>query len=191
MHSPELIEAVMVTAEICGRTFSEPAAKMFLADLSPYPEAQVVAALARCRREVRGVLTLHDVVSRLDDGRPGVEEAWAMFPKRESDSAVWTDEARIASGVVFGLMDDGDMIGARMAFKEAYSKGVQQARDAGRPVEWHVTLGHDTKARDSVLAQAVEMGRITLDRAREFVPALQAPAPKMLQLVGGAVRRIA
>lgn len=172
MPSAELIRAIAVTSELCGRTFSEAAAAVFVSDLAIYPEQQVLKALVRCRREVRGVLTLQDVVSRLDDGRPGVEEAWSMLPYTEDTSAVWTTEMSQAFGVCVRLMDEGAMVEARMAFKETYQRLVNQARDAGRPVEWHVTLGHDIRGRESVLMAAVDKGRISHEYARQFVPEL-------------------
>src|SRR5438128_1262787 len=105
--SRELIEAVAVTAELCGRTFSEAAARVFVDDLSRYPEHQIIAALGRCRREVKGVLTVSDVVSRIDDGRPGVEQAWSMVPITESQTAVWTDEIATAFGTCVALIARG------------------------------------------------------------------------------------
>jgi hypothetical protein len=183
MASAALLEAVAVTAELCGRVFSEPAARVFVDDLSAYPEHQVMGALARCRKEVRGVMTVADVVSRLDDGRPGAEEAWASIPKTENDTAVWTTEASQAFGVAVGLLDAGDAVAARMAFKETYLRLVAQARDAGKPVEWHISLGHDPRGREGVVLQAVEKGRITLERARDVVPALPAPDQRVMDNV--------
>lgn len=180
MPSPNLIRAIAVTSELCGRTFSEAAAAVFVADLATYPEGQVLNALVRCRKEVRGVLTLQDVVSRLDDGRPGVEEAWAMLPYSEATSAVWTAEMAEAFGVAVRLIDAGAMVEARMAFKESYQRLVNQARDNGRPVSWTVTLGHDVRGRESVLMDAVEKGRLTYEHAREFVPELPVKSSQIL-----------
>lgn len=189
MPSAALLEAVAVTTELCGRTLSDGAARVFVDDLGGYPEHQVMGALKRCRKEVRGALTVADVVSRLDDGRPGVEEAWAMLPKSESDSAVWTTETSQAFGVAVSLIDAGETVAARLAFKETYLRLVQQARDAAQPVEWHITLGHDPRGRDGALMAAVQAGRITLDRAMEFSPLLPAPADAM-ELAFGAVKRL-
>lgn len=172
MPSRELIEAVAVTAELCGRTFSEAAARVFVADLSRYPEAAVIAALSRCRREVKGILTVSDVVSRLEDGRPGVEEAWAMIPLTEHQSAVWTEEMSKAFGPCIGLIERGDHIGARMAFKEAYTKAVTVARDAGKPVSWNVTLGYDKNGRKPVIEEAVRVGRLTMAEVQSRWPEL-------------------
>lgn len=186
MASAELIEAVMVTAELCGRTFSDAAGRVFLADLERYPERQVLVALERCRREVRGALTLHDVVSRLDDGRPGAEEAWAMLPMREADTAVWTDEMREAFGVACPLIEAGELVAARMAFKETYTRLVNASREKSVAANWSVTLGHDPRGREHVVLEAVEKGRIALDHARALVPALPAPAKKVMQMVAVA-----
>lgn len=183
MASSALLEAVAVTAELCGRIFSAPAAKVFVADLAAYPEHQVMCALRRCRREVKGVLAVQDVVSRLDDGRLGAEEAWAMLPKNEADSVVWTAEMAEALRTAQPLLDDGDRVGARMAFKQAYDRLVAQARDAGRPADWQVSLGHDPRSRDAALREAVERGRIPFDYAQVVSPKLPAPSQDVLALL--------
>lgn len=185
MPSAKLLEAVAVTAELCGRTFSEPAARMFVGDLSAFPELAVLKALTRCRKEVRGALTVQDVVSRLDDGRPGPEEAWALLPFDESQSAVWTDEMRIAFGPAIALFDAGDKTGARFAFKEAYIKAVNEARDAGRLVNWTPTLGANRHGREKVITEALAAGKLPLEYAQQFLPALEAPAPSVLALIEG------
>ena len=189
MASKALLEAVAVTAELCGRVFSEAAARVFVADLSAYPEDQVIGALTRCRKECRGLLTVADVVSRLDDGRPGAEEAWAMVPKSESETAVWTTEASQAFGVAVRLLDRGEEVAARMAFKETYLRMVAQAREHGDPVKWHVSLGHDQHARSGPILEAVKAGRIAPDQAQEYLPAPIAEDVALAAL--SAVRRIA
>lgn len=190
MASKALLEAVAVTAELCGRVFSEPAARVFVSDLAAYPERQVLGALTRCRKEVKGLLTVQDVVSRLDDGRPGVEEAWAMIPRTEAETAVWTTEASQAFGVAVRLLDAGDEVAARMAFKETYASMVAQARDAGEPVQWHVSLGWSESGREGVIAEAVRLGRLTPDDAQRYLPApLANTATKAKAL--SAVTRIA
>lgn len=187
MSSSAIFKAIAVTSELCGRTFSPEAAAVFVGDLAAYPEDQVLKALTRCRKEVRGMLTIQDVVSRLDDGRPGVEEAWAMLPQTEGQSAVWTVEMSQAFGVAVGLLDAGDKVAARMAFKEQYQLQVGQARDAGVHVSWQVTLGHDAAGREAVLMAAVDKGRISYERAREFVPALPNKDARIGGLIEGLV----
>ena len=185
MASSDLVKAVAVTAELCGRSFSPEAARVFIEDLAQYPEHQVFGSLKRCRKEVRGALTVQDVVSRLDDGRPGAEEAWAGLPMTEGDTAVWTAEMAQAFGVALPLIDAGEVVAARMAFKETYARLIGQARDAGQPVNWSVTLGHNPAGRPGPLARAVELGRITHEEARSHCPALPAPSPEVVALLAG------
>jgi hypothetical protein len=59
------------------------------------------------------------VIERLDDGRPGAEEAWAMVPKDEEESAVITGEMRFAMGVALRLLADGDAIASGDTSKPA------------------------------------------------------------------------
>lgn len=180
MPSEQLIQAVAVTAELCGRTFTPAAAAVFVDDLARYPEAQVLGALRRCRREVRGLLTVQDVVSRLDDGRPGAEEAWAMIPQDEAGSTVWTEEMAAAFGVARHLLAEGDRIGARMAFRESYGRLVAQARDDGKPVRWSPSLGHDPGGREAVLQEAVRLGRLSIAHAVELLPGIEDRRPALL-----------
>lgn len=170
MATPDLIKAVAVTAELCGRVFSPEAAAVFVSDIETYPEKALIRALARCRREVKGVLTVHDVVTRLEDGRPGPEEAWSMLPHDEATSTVWTDEMSASFGVCARLLDAGDKIAARMAFKEAYQHRVMEAREQGRAVNWTVSLGHDPRGREHVVMAAVAAGRISAAQAMQCIP---------------------
>jgi hypothetical protein len=172
MHMPsiDVIQAIAVTAELCGRTFSPAAARVFAGDLDGFPDAAVLIALTRCRKEVKGLLTVQDVVSRIDDGRPGVEQAWAMLPQDEETSTVWTEEMAQAWGVASPLLVGGDRIGARMAFKEAYAKAVTDARDRKLPPKWTPSFGRDVPGRQAALAEAVRHNRLSLESAVQLLP---------------------
>lgn len=165
MASKNLIQTVAVTAELCGGTqLSELAAKAFLADLEAYPEARVIAALSRCRKELTGRLTVAAVVQRIPGGRPGPEEAWAIASKggtSESATKVWTQEIFAAFVEVQEIYDTEGPIPARMAFKEIYARHVAEAQATGRPVEWQITLGHDTAGRAPAIERAIVAGYIS------------------------------
>lgn len=191
MASVELIQAVAVTAELCGRVFSPAAAEMFVGDLEGYDERAVLKALTRCRKEVRGVLTVSDVISRIDDGRPGPEEAWAMMPLSESQSVVWTPEMAQAFGVALPLLEEGQQVAARMAFKESYTRLVAEARDERKPVTWSPSLGYDKRDQARVLTEAVTKGRLTCEHAQQLAPSLPTPtSPDVLKIVGNAFKQI-
>ena len=75
---------------------------------------------------------------RLMDGRPTDEEAWAiaLLSRDEADTVVWTQETAEAFGLCASVLDGGDEVGARMAFRDAYNRLVSDARLAGRPARW-------------------------------------------------------
>src|SRR4029077_12716680 len=125
------------------------------------PEPAVLAALSRCRKELRK-LTLVDILDRLPGGHPGPEEAWATISKamkNETVSMIWTDEMREAYGISLGIV--GDEVAARMAFKESYTLAVSKARNERRAPSWSVSRGTDKVLLESVLALGVQQGKIT------------------------------
>lgn len=170
MAAIELIQALAATAELCGTNLSEAAAKLLLMDLADYDERAVLVALSKCRRELKGRLTLAEIVTRIDDGRPGPEEAWAVLPFDEATSVVWTEEMSKAFWIAQPLIDQGEMVAARMAFKEAYLRLLAEAREQRRPAKCSVSLGHDKDGRQPVIAAAVEKGRITHEFALRLLP---------------------
>jgi hypothetical protein len=184
-----LVQAIAVTAELTGTDLTQCAAEMIAEDLARYPAAQVLGALRRCRLELRGRLTVAEVLARLDDGRPGPEEAWAMVPKDEAVSVVWSDEMRIAFGVAGPLMEE-DPVAARMAFKEAYITAVQKARDEGTSVRWEPSLGHDPNGREAVLIQAAQLGRLTTEHALSLLPPGREDSQQAKALIDATVRKL-
>lgn len=165
-----ILKAIAVTAELTGTELSEDAARVMAEDLSEYPEYQIMAALTRCRRELKTRLTVADVVSRVDDGRPGHEEAWAMIPKDEYGSVVWTSEMAEAYGIAAPMIHDGDLIQARMAFIEVYKSRCEFSRINKNQVQWIPSLGFDKEMREQALVAAVEKGRITQKHMLMLLP---------------------
>lgn len=168
----ELLQALAVTMELVGgRPMSEAAAMAFASNLEEYPHQAVLQALKRCQREVKGNLAPADVIQRIDDGRPGPEEAWALCPKSEDDSAVWTDEISEAYfAAALPLLIEGDRIGARMAFKEAYSARITKARTDKVAPRWWLSGGHDPESRLAVIEAAVTAKRLTQEQALLLLP---------------------
>lgn len=172
MKTDSLIEAIGATAEIMG-TQLQPTSLMVMADdLSEYPLEKVLIALTRCRREITGKLTLAAVIDRLNsnDGRPGADEAWGMIPRSESISAVLSQEMLTAMSASQPLLDVGDQVAARMAFKEAYTRLVTVSRNNSIPVEWFPSLGDDKFGREVVIKEAVRLGRISETHAQRLIP---------------------
>ena len=122
------------------------------------------------------------------DGRPGADEAWAMIPMSEYASAVMTQEMAEALHIAQPLLDAGDKIAARMSFREAYNRIVDANKRNGVKPSWFPSLGQDKEGRDSVLAEAVRLGRIGAEHAIGLVapdkiaPMLQSAGEERLAL---------
>jgi len=177
--SEAILKAITVAAELTGTELSKDAAHAMLDDLNTYPEAQVIAALHRCRKELKGRMSPADIINRIDDGRPGPEEAWAMIPKDDAGSVVWTDEMAAAFRISAPILYEGDAIAARMAFKEAYLREVAKAKDDGIPPRWFPSFGFSQAGREAALIEAAGKGHISYQRAANWLP--ESPALALMR----------
>lgn len=179
MPTTEVLQALSVTAEVCGAEISPEAARIMAADLAEYAPQAVLDALVRVRRENKGRLSLATIIERIDDGRPGADEAWAMVPKDEYATAVLTDEILAAMPDAMALYG-GDRMAARMAFKGAYERIVAEHRAERRATKWVPSLGFTSAGRIQPIARAVELGRISLEDVSGMLPPHQLDEVKAL-----------
>lgn len=171
------------TAEAMGREITPAAVRIYAGDLEAYPLDAALAALRDCRRSLSRFPTVSDLIAKIEsaDGRPGAEEAWAMVPKDEFGSCVWTIEMATAYGVAHSHIRSGDLIAARLAFKEVYEREVKSARLVGMPATWSASLGEDTAGHQAALSEAVQKNRITLEYAAKLTPLIESrDSPKAL-----------
>jgi hypothetical protein len=180
-----ILQALAVTCELTQTQLSPAAARVMAQDLARYPEPQVLGALDRCRKELRPrELTLSAILTRLDDGRPGPEEAWAIVSPALADeriTIVWTEEMALASAPASAIIDDP--VAARMAFLESYRRLVQRARDDGEEVKWTPALGWDAGGREGPLLEAVRRGRLTAQHVAGLLPHREEPVPEVVKLI--------
>ena len=90
------------------------------------------------------------------------DEAWAMAPKDENSSSAMCNEIAGALGVARELIDSGDMVAARMAFKAAYKRLVEESKKECRKPKWWASLGHEPAGRHQAEVKAVEMNNLCL-----------------------------
>ena len=93
-----------------------------------------------------------------------------MMPRDEHTSVVMTNEMAEALGIAQSLLDSGDDVGARMAFKSAYNRIVEANSRIGKAPEWFASLGWDKNGREQVLLDAVEKGRLTAQHVAVLLP---------------------
>jgi len=168
------------------------AGAVFFRALAAYPLQGVLAAFdAHVSDPDRGRFPPlpADIIAKLeqhvaDDGRPGAEEAWALAMRStdEAETIVWTAEAAEAMGICRPILSAGDEVGARMAFREAYTRLVDTARRARIAPQWTPSLGHDHERRERAIAEAAQRG--LLDASQ--YPSLPAPRGDAPLLLTGA-----
>jgi len=184
MHANDKAEFVK-TLNLCYATLLKPlppveALGLWWAVLEPYSIDQVKLALSQHMRESKFPPVPVDVVSRMpreSDGRPDANEAWAiaLTSRDERDTVCWTQECAQAFAIATPVLEGGDEVGARMAFKAAYERLVDAARAEKRPAQWQLSLGHDPVLREAAATDAVRAGRLLPSAVAAVVPALAAP----------------
>lgn len=112
------------------------------------------------------------LVERLQGGRPGADEAWALALESfdEAVTVCVTDEILMAVQAAAPVWAIGDGIGARMAFKTAYERLVAEHRLLGRRPQWQLSLGWDAARRTAVVQRAVASGRLSRDQVGHLLP---------------------
>ncbi len=179
--SIKVIEAIAVAAEMTGTELSKAALRGMELELEAYPEADVLAALGRCRRELKHRLTLADIIERMEkrDGRPTADEAWskALAAMDEAATVVLNDEISEAMSAARTIFNAGDQVGARMAFRAAYERIVATNREAKKPVYWWPSLGSDPHKREAVVRDAIRQGLLASETAKLVLPPPDAHKP--------------
>lgn len=179
-----VIQQIVATAEVIGDEARPAAAAMMAEDLgASYPVPVIEQALAACRRELKGRLSMAAIIERIDDGHPAPNEAWATAIKAadERETIVWTDEMRRAWGVAYPVMQAGDKIAARMAFIDAYTNELKRARAERRPAQYSISAGDDKLGRDVAVRAAIERGLLPSSAgAAHLLPAPIAASPVAL-----------
>lgn len=107
--------------------------KIWIGQLGIYSIEAIRGAFDAYWRNARSLPLPSDILKFLPDplGHMGPEEAWNHAPKHESDAAYVTDQIMAGLSSALDSIDRGDMIGARMAFVEAYKREVGQAQAQG------------------------------------------------------------
>ena len=125
--------------------------KIWIGQLGIYTIEAIEGAFNAYWRTAKGIPLPADILKFLPDplGHVGPEEAWNHIPKSESDGGYVTDQMMAARTAAIGSIERGDMIGARMAFVEAYRQQVGQAQAQGiRARYWYsIPTGMDHQQR--------------------------------------------
>jgi hypothetical protein len=154
--------------------FSDDRIEMWIEQLSVFPPGSVMQAGKNHMRTSRFAPQLAEIVAacqaQAGGGWLGADEAWAMMPKSEAQSAMMTNELSQAMAAASPLLEEGEQNAARMAFRATYSRLVEQAKIEGRAPRYFLSQGTDFNGRIEVLATAVRAKQIGLDAAISLLP---------------------
>lgn len=104
-----------------------------------------------------------------------------MRPQDEGASVFWSNEIQAALGIARPVLDAGDKVGARMAFKQAYERIVRAARADNRRPEWSLSIGWDKHGRADAVRQAVSRGLLSAEQAAGYLPHSPSPIAALLE----------
>jgi hypothetical protein len=176
---PQFAKMLDAVYALHGKSLTAEAKALFFRSMASFPLGMVRAAMdGHVRDSQRGQyppkpadLMAQIEGSAADNGRPGAEEAWAIAVKAcdESETVVMNDEIAEACGIAKPIMDLGDEVGARMAFKEVYARLTKAAKGAPK---WWPSIGSDPHKRDAAMVEAKRAGLL--------------PAPQVAGLLGAA-----
>ena len=175
----DLLDQLYATAEVLGNEIKPAAASLMIRDLRDYDRSEIEQALARCRSEITGRLTLAAILERMPTANAHLtaNEAWSIVLESQDENAtiIWTDEIAKAAGVANPILEAGDKVGARMAFIAAYEREVAASKAEGREVRWWPSLGDSKEQRREAIEQGVKDGRLPAPKVEHLLPAPEKP----------------
>jgi hypothetical protein len=153
--------------ETYGKTPSDAQTMMAFSLLEKYSLAEIKHALGAYMSdsdEGRFMPKPANIIGHIEalnpDGFLSSDEAWAIALDMmdENNTVVVTDQIMYAMPTATQIYNSGDAVGARMAFKQAYDRLLNEARAKGDSPRWYPTLGHDPARRKGPILAGIEQG---------------------------------
>jgi hypothetical protein len=175
----KLVTGVMLNYD---KTASDDLLAIWWSQMDGCQFADVERAMIQHMRSEKFAPRLADVLGRMPQTSnaafPGPEEAWGMCPKDE-DVTAWVFPEMISAYVACQWQREaGDMIGARMAFIEAYKRETAYAR--GLPA-WFISDANNTTQEQREQSRMALMDR----HPERTTPAQIADQRHILELTNG------
>lgn len=105
-----------------------------------------------------------EILSRINlskNNMPTYSEAWgiALRALDHQASVVWTEEIESSLYAARPILDAGDVIGARLAFRDAYERLVSDAVKKNKQIAWKIKVGSDHAKMKEEIMKAKLLGR--------------------------------
>lgn len=174
MNDSVIKKLVVLDADYWSAPITETRLNAFSEQLSDCDPVEIKNAMKFFRNEAgRTRMPMPADLKNVMAGFPSAEEVYALIPRDESQSCVWTNEAALAYSACAPLLAVGDFYGARLAFMSAYENAVSVAKQEGKRVKWSASLGTDRSGREKAVLDAINKNRIKVSAALEWTPDLQ------------------
>lgn len=162
---PRFLRAFAANAAVFNKPVTDDVVGIYWAILADYDVNDVEAAFVKHLKVSKFFPTPAELVALIPSAHAmkhvDADEAWAIVlaSMDEAETVVMTQPMLEARGIAWPIWQDGDEIGARMAFRSAYNRIIAAA---GKPV-WRVVAGWDAERRLSAIEQAKLLGRLPAD----------------------------
>jgi hypothetical protein len=166
---------------------------LFFSALAQYPMADVRNALSAHVREGTFTPVPNDIKTQIERRQAvqwiGADEAWAQVPKLETEPGLLNQvtSCALAAAAEFLDMPRPDMVAARMAFKQAYDRLVDQEKLAGRAPRYWVSPAGSIEAQNEVRQEGIRLGLLNTTWAPPAAPQLgnSTPPPGAMEALRG------
>lgn len=200
----QFFELLDATYDLMGKTpaakiISAGSKALFFEALREYPIEQIRVAMAAHVREGTFTPVPNDIRvqinKRVTNQWLSADEAWARIPKAQPPQMMYIGGKAIrdwrsaepppcllnqvtatAMAVAQPLLDEGDDVAARMAFRAAYNRLMEQEQLAGRAPQHFLSPGGTEDQRQAVVAEGVRQGLLPQSAAPD-VKVLERPTP--------------
>jgi hypothetical protein len=180
----EIAKSISIVAAEYEISMDDARTEIWMTALEPYGAMIVARAVTLLIHDPQtgkyGKPRINDLLAKCElvqggDKRPTADEAWALclLGADEANTVVWTEECAKAFHIASPVLDRGDEIGARMAFRQAYERLVRDARSQGQGCKWLVSLGCDPEGREVAIRQGVTSGFLTENEGASHLPMLE------------------
>ncbi|OCG56965.1 hypothetical protein [Gilliamella sp. Nev3-1] len=160
--------------ELYGQQASTTKVNIYWSMLGQYPINSLKAAANAWVRKSQFMPKPADLIKLMGGASNHLspDEAWAIaiLASDETNTVVWTSEMAKAWAQAEIVYRNGDKIGARRTFIDAYERMVDESMMCGRAVETFVSLGSDKEKRTDAINHAVFTGLLTQERANHYLP---------------------
>lgn len=203
----EFFELLDATFDLMGKTpaakvVSPTAKALFFRALEQYPIEQVRAGFEAHIREGTFTPVPNDIAQQIERRMPvqwiAADEAWARIPKPATPrkfkdwqgktaidyrSAEWPpcilNQVTVqALAVAAPMLEAGDEIAARMAFRSCYDRLVEQERLHRRAPANFISPGGSHEERQALAAEGVRLGLLPMSHAPKVDETRALPSPQ-------------